>query len=388
MSETDKNARPKLLFLVTEDWYFISHRVPQVRAAQRAGFDVGVITNVKNHRAAIEALGCTVHDLKLERRSLNPFKALWHIFRIKRLYKTERPRVVHHIGMKPVLYGSLAAGPARVPCVINAFAGLGYVFSAETALANILRPFLLAMFRVLLRRRGSYLLLQNEDDKAALAQYGLVDGGRCAVIRGSGVDMAAFPASPLPDASSGFICVFAGRMIGIKGLPTLKEAFAILETEAPQVKLWLCGEPDPENPGSWRTAQLEAWQAGSKNVAWRGHCGDMASIWSQSHLALQPSYGGEGVPKALLEAAACGRAIVASDVPGCREVVANGKNGYLAPPHDSRALADRIKQLAADMTSCKAMGKESHKLIEERGLSADHVGALTEAFYKRCLAGL
>lgn len=372
----------RLLFIVTEDWYFYSHRLPMARAAQRAGFEVAIATNIDKHYGAISDAGIRVIPLGMNRRSLNPLRGLRDILRLIDIYRAEKPDVVHHIAMKPVLFGSIAAMVTDVPRVINAFAGLGYVFSAQDARARTLRVFLVTVFRPLLKRKGSVLLLQNKDDQALLAQYGLTPAGDATVlIRGSGVDMEAFAAMPFLPPAPEMIFAFSGRMIGIKGLETLQQAFMLLETECPQAKLWLCGRPDPANPGSWDDARMTAW-ARHPNVEWRGHCADMAAVWAQAHVAVQASYGGEGIPKSLLEAASCARAIIASDVAGCREVVADGDNGYLVPARDARALADAVKRMAAQPETCAAMGARSRALVA-RDLSADSVSAQAEALYRR-----
>lgn len=377
-------TKPTLLFLVTEDGYFYSHRLPMARAAQNAGFDVAVITNVSAHQEKIEAAGVRVIPLSLDRRSLNPLKALCHIKKIYGIYKKEKPALVHHIAMKPVLYGSIAARMAKVPHVVNAFAGLGYVFTAQTMKARGLRSLLTGLFRFLLKAPGSHLLLQNDDDLALLKRLRIVPEGRSHVIRGSGVDTERFSAQPFPAPAPDVICVFAGRMIAIKGLPTLKMAFALLKERAPHIKLWLCGRPDPANPGSWTEEQLHQWDVDSDNVSYKGYCSDMTAIWAQAHVALQPSYGGEGVPKALLDAGACGRAFVATDVAGCRDVAHDGENGYLVPSHDAEALAQAIEKLAADPARCEVMGQKSREIIE-RDFSAAAVMAQTEALYKAVL---
>jgi glycosyltransferase involved in cell wall biosynthesis len=376
-------SRPLLIFLVTEDWYFYSHRLPMARAAQEAGLDVALITNVKSHKEAIEAAGVRVIPLAFDRRSLSPLAGLALTKRIFDIYRREKPALVHHIAMKPVLFGSIAAWLAGVKRVINAFAGLGYVFSAESGLARVLRPFLVVLFWPLLRRRGSFLLFQNKDDMALLGRYGLVVPARAKIIRGSGVDLSAYPQLPLPPMEGDVICAFAGRMIGIKGLPTLKEAFEILSRQGSRARLWLCGQPDPANPGSWTEAQLQAWVSESDNVAYIGQS-KMSEIWGRAHIALQPSYGGEGVPKSLLEAAASARAIVASDVPGCREVVEQGVNGYLVPAGDAKALAARIGEIASDGILCRMMGQRSRDIVAG-DMSAEAVTAQTAAFYRECL---
>jgi glycosyltransferase involved in cell wall biosynthesis len=375
--------KPKFLYLVTEGWYFYSHRLPMARAARRAGFDVAVITDAGNVKEKIEAEGIRVIDFNLDRRSLNVFKAIGHIARITSIYRQEKPDMVHHIAMKPIVYGSIAARITKVSCVINAFAGLGYVFSSKTGLANVLRPVLLLLFRFLLKRKNSYLLFQNKDDYSLLDGCGLVVEERARIIRGSGVDTDEYPLQEFNEPDDGVICAFAGRMIDIKGLPTLKEAFEQLSVSAPYIKLWLCGKSDPDNPVSWSEERLLEWEANSDNVEWKRHCNDMVSIWKEAHIALQPSYGGEGVPKALLEAASCGRAIVATDVPGCREVVHDGENGFLVPPYDAHRLANEIALLANNPERCRKMGIASRKIVES-DLSADSVSKATEQLYRDC----
>lgn len=372
--------KPKLLFVVTEDWYFLSHRMPTVRGAQQAGYDVAVVTSNGSARAAIEAQGVRVIPFNFDRRNLKPQQAMQQIKALTAVYKAEKPTIVHHIAMKPILFGSLAAWQARVPHVINAFAGLGYVFSADTALAKTVRLVLIPAFRMLLQRPGSVVLFQNDDDRQLLQKLGaLSKKSQTVLIRGSGVETDRLQLMPLP-AGDDFICAFAGRMIGIKGLPTMQEAFVRLRAEAPYIKLWLCGQPDPGNPGSWTQEQIDQWTRDNPNVIYKGHC-NMADVWAQSHVALQPSYGGEGIPKSLLEAAACGRAIIATDVPGCREVVQEGQNGFLVPPRDAGLLAARILLLARDRDQCSRMGQASRALVEG-DLSATAVTEKTRLLYQ------
>lgn len=379
----------KLLYLVTEDGYFFSHRLPMARAAKSAGFDdVAVIANVRNHRRAIEKEGVRVISLPMDRRSLNPFRAVADIVRIVRIYRREQPDLVHHIAMKPVLYGSIAGWLAGVPHTVNAFAGLGYVFTADALLARALRLILVPLFRVFLKRRGSYLLLQNGDDLALMRRLKIAQEGNAGVIPGSGIDLDLCPAQPFSGGEKEVIFVFAGRMIGIKGLQTLKDAFDILRLRTPQIKLWLCGAPDPANPGSWTEDQLRAWAGASGgNVLYKGHCADMRAVWAAAHGAVQPSYGGEGVPKSLLEAAAYARPIVATDVPGCRDMVDEGKNGLIVHPRDPQALARAIEKVALSPPEEKmAMGHASRELVMRKGMGAADIGERTKALYLKLVA--
>lgn len=375
----------KLIYLVTQDWYFLSHRLPMARAALRAGFDVAVITNVDKHKFEIEEHGVRVIPFDFDRKSLNPFKALVQVFKLIKIYRAEKPDLVHHIALKPILFGSIAAMVARVPHVLNAFAGLGVIFHSNILQARLIRPFLVPAFRVLLKRRGSWLLFQNKDDRAKMAALGLVRAERTVIIRGSGVDLDHYPVLPMPEQPP-FICIFAGRMIDSKGLPNMRAAFEILEMRAPHIHLWLYGQPDSGNPGSWDHERLTDWDKNYPTVTWKGHREDLAEIWPQGHVALLPAWGGEGLPKALLEAAACARPIIASDVSGCREVVETGRNGFLIPAGNGEELAAAILEMSLNPERCAAMGLESRKIVEG-DLSAESVSKDTETLYRRIIAG-
>ncbi|MDB5490601.1 MAG: Lipid carrier : UDP-N-acetylgalactosaminyltransferase / Alpha,3-N-acetylgalactosamine transferase [Micavibrio sp.] len=373
----------KLIYFVTEDWYFLSHRLPMARAAMSAGFDVSLITNIGASRAAIETAGIRVIAFPLQRKSLNPFVALKQIFALTRIYTDEKPDLVHHIALKPILFGSIAATLANVPRVVNAFAGLGVIFETNVPVALILRPLLVVLFSLTMKRRNFWTLFQNRDDRDRMIALKIADPERSVIIRGSGVDVDAYAVTPLPPAPP-VICVMAGRMIAAKGLEALQGAFEILRRQDTRIQLWLCGQPDPANPGSWNAARLQQWSRDNPNVIWKGQQTDMQSIWAQAHIALQPSLGGEGLPKSLLEAGACGRPMIVSDVPGCREVVEEGRNGHLVQPGDALALSEKILKLAGDLPACAEMGLESRKIVEG-DLSAAAVMAQTQMLYMRIM---
>lgn len=373
----------KLFYLVTEDWYFYSHRLPMARAAIRAGYDVYVICRVDQHRERIEAEGIKVIPLSLDRRSLNPLSAMRQIMSLTKIYRTQKPDIVHHIAMKPILYGSIAALFSDIPHVLNAFAGLGFVFRSEELKARLIRSLLICGFRFLLCQKQTWTLFQNADDQVLMVSYGLVDLDRSFIIRGSGVDISAYHPEMLP-ASPPFVCIYAGRMIDMKGLPTLQEAFSILQKDSPDIHLWLCGKPDPDTPGAWTDSRLKDWCAQNPNVIWLGHQDKMAEIWPKAHLALQPTWGGEGLPKTLLEAGACARAMVASDVSGNREVVIPGRNGILVPERNAQALAAAILEIKANPDFCAAMGAESRKIVES-DMSAQAVGQQITDLYARMM---
>ncbi|MDR3517598.1 MAG: glycosyltransferase family 4 protein [Azospirillaceae bacterium] len=376
--------RLRILYLVTEDWYFWSHRLPMARAARDAGFDVAVATRVTAHGARIEAEGFRLLPLPWRRRSIAPFR---EIAAILRLYRTERPDLVHHVAVKPSVYGAVAAWLSGVPAVVNAIAGLGYVFTARDLKARLLRLPLGLAFRLLLGRRNARVLLQNPDDRDVLTRSGLVPRDRIRIVRGSGIDTDWFRPLAEPEGAIGdavpTIAVVT-RMLKFKGVARLVEAQQILSRRGIACRLILAGAPDGENPAAIDAATLTAWGQ-LPGVEWRGHVEDVRAIWRQAVIAAFVPLGGEGLPKTLLEAAACGRPIVASDVAGCREIAIDGVNALLVPPDDAPALADALARLLADGALRQRLGAAGRHLVETE-FSADRIGRETVALYRELLA--
>ncbi len=377
--------KPVVLYLVTEDWYFWSHRLPIARAAQAAGWDIVIATRVNSHGDRIRREGFRLVPIRMRRRSLAPWREAAAIAELVRLYRRERPDLVHHIAMKPVLYGSLAAAIAGVPAVINALAGMGYVFTASGVKARTLRPLIRTALRWLLDRRNSRLILQNPDDVKAMTG-GMVTAGRVALIRGSGVDIKAFspPAGTVSEPDGMPVAVMVSRMLWDKGVGELVEAARLLKRRRVPLRVVLVGPPDPENPASIPERQLRDWD-GAGDIAWRQARSDIAEIWAQSHIAVLPSHR-EGLPKSLLEAAACGRPMVAADVSGCREIVLDGLTGLLVPPRNAPRLADALERLALDPDLRRRMGAAARDLVV-RELSEEVVVAQTLALYRSLVPG-
>jgi len=377
-------ARAKLIYLVTEDWYFWSHRLPMARAALRAGFEVAVATRVAEHGERIRAEGFTLHPLRWRRRDIGPWASLRAIAEIYRLYSRERPLLVHHVALKPAVLGSAAALIAGVPAVVNAVTGVGFVGSSPSLRARLLRrPMDFALAR-LLERRNSRIIVQNEDDRALLLALRTGAGERVVVIRGSGVDTAHFRAMPEPPAPP-VVVGYAGRLLADKGIAALIEAQQSLRRRGSDLRLMLAGGPDPENPSSIDAATLAAWQT-LPGVTWLGEIDDVRTLWSKAHIAVLASRR-EGLPKSLLEAAAMGRPLVATDVPGCREIARHGENALLVPPDDAAALAAALERLAGDAALRRRFGAASRALVEGE-LAADAVGAATVGCYRSLLQEL
>lgn len=370
--------KPKLLFVVTEDWYFVSHRLDLARACSAAGYDVAVATRFAAHRDTIAAAGIRCLPIDLERGSQNPASILRCALRLKRLYRVERPDIVHHVALKPVLAGALAAAWTGVPAVINAVAGLGFVGSSRTARASVLRPALRVALRFLLGRGGAHVVVQNAADETVVAA--MMAPERVHLIRGAGVDVEHFAPLPEPQAPP-LVAALVGRMLWDKGPGVAAEAARILAQRGVPVRIVLVGRPDPDNPASIPIETLRGW-ADEGVVDWWGHRDDVREVWAAAHVAILPTSYGEGLPKALLEAAACGRALVASDHPGCSELIVNGVNGLLVPERDPAALAAALERLATDAALRRCLATAARRAVEG-DFAASTIGSLFMELYGR-----
>jgi len=374
--------RPKLFFLVTEDWYFCSHRLPVARAARAAGFDVAVATRVRAHGDRIRQEGFALHPLAWRRRGDGLLGAGRAISEIARLYRAERPDIVHHIALKPVLFGGVAlrlAFPNKkdAPIVVDSVMGLGSGFSGAGFAATLGRPSLGAALRFAGRDR-SVIIVQNPEDRDALKARGIAPQ-QIEIIRGSGVDCEHF--QPLSDPAGAMVTVaLVSRMLKDKGVLDAVAAIRLLRKCGHAVELLLAGPTDPDNRGSL-TAEALSSLAEDPGIEWLGPVSDVRDVWRRAAIALLPSTYGEGVPKALLEAAACARPIVASDAPGCREVVRPGETGLLVPPGDVPALAAAVATLAADPLRRNSMGRTARALVE-RDFTEAIVARETLAIYQ------
>jgi glycosyltransferase involved in cell wall biosynthesis len=356
------SGKPRLLFLVTEDWYFWSHRLPIARAARSAGYDVIVACRITNHGARIADEGFRVHPLNWRRRGFNPIREICAIIDIARIYRRENPSIVHHIALKSVVYGSIAARLSRVSSVINSINGLGFAFTANSPWAWIARLALRLVFRMVVDRPGWTALFQNDDDRQVLTQQGFMRHSAIAVVRGSGVDVAHFAALPTPSSEPPVIAVVT-RMLMIKGVETLVAASRLLRQDGVPHYLQLVGDPDPDNAASIPSELLQAW-SNEPGISWLGYQHDVRSIWAQAHIAALTSLGGEGIPKSLLEAAACARPIISTNVPGCRDIARDGINAILVPPDNPEALAFALKRLIEEAELRHQYGIESRRIAQ------------------------
>jgi len=352
----------KLLFLTTEDSTFWSHRLMLARTAKAEGADVVIMTGLREHRSRLEEEGFRVISWDISRKSLNPFRELRSFFQVLKSYRTERPDLVHHIALKPIVYGSLAARLCgRVPTV-NTVTGLGPVFTNTNLRIRVLRSILTKALRVCFRAANNRVIVQNEYDKKFLLEEGISAAEKTVVIPGFGVNTERF--QPCPEPEGEFLVMLPARMLWEKGVLEFVEAARELRGRGSTARMVLVGAPDPDNPGCIPERQLREWTE-TASIEWWGKQTDMPKVLCRSHVVCLPSYR-EGLPNVLLEAGACGRAIVTTDAPGCSEVVKHGENGLLVPIRSSRALADAIQELLSDSVRRRQMGLEGRKRVATR----------------------
>lgn len=360
MSETRKP--PKLIYLVSEDWYFVSHRLPLAIAAKEAGYDVVVATRVRKAGAEIRDAGLRLIPIDFERSRLSPLAELKTLAALIALYRREAPDLVHHVAVKPVLYGSIAARAARTQGVVNALMGLGFVFSSNSRKARVLKPFVSFFLRRCLSRSRTRTIVQNRDDYALLRDLHIAPGDTLRLIPGSGVDPDRYRANPPPQEAPPLV-VLPSRLLKAKGVLEFAEAARRLKSSGLAARFALAGEPDPSNPDSISERELLAIQNGGA-VEYLGWQRDMPKLLAEATVVCLPSYYGEGIPKVLIEAAASARAIVTTDMPGCREIVAPGVNGWLVPPRDAAALAAAIHEAISNPARCFEYGLRGREMVE------------------------
>lgn len=380
MLKTDEIVRPRLLFLVTEDWYFWSHRLDLARKARDAGFEVLVATQVQNHGRRIKDEGFRVLPISLQRRNRNPLRELLALLELISLYRQTRPHIVHHVAIKPLIYGSLAAWITQTPVVINAFAGLGYTFIEDSRRTRFLRSLIRYALRWTLELSSSRVILQNEEDRHHLIRAGILRRTQIIIIPGVGVNIEEFVSRPENNGKP--LIILASRMLWDKGIKEFVRAAIILKERGIPARFVLVGEPDYHNPATVEEEHLIRWRDAGI-VEWWGWQEDMPQVLGESHVVVLPSYR-EGLPKVLLEASACARPIVATDVPGCREVVRHGENGLLVPARNPEALADAIATLIENPRLRRQMGNRAREIVVNK-FSSEKIGEETLAVYRHLL---
>ncbi len=368
----------KVLLFANTDWYLYNYRLSLAQALVEQGVEVVLVSPKGRYADRLQALGFRWIEMPLTRRGFHPLGEILVLLRLANLYRHERPDIVHHFTVKCVLYGSLIGHVWKQPCVINSITGLGYVFTQGRGARRWLQPWVKILYRLLLR--GTWAIFQNPEDRAFFLDNQLIEPGRVSLIYGSGVDLRRFTPRPWPKGMP--LVVLPARLLWDKGVGEFVEAARRLRARGCQARFVLVGNSDDQNPAAVPVRQLQAWvQEGV--VEWWGWRDDMETIYAQTAVVCLPSYR-EGLSRTLLEAAACGRPVVATDVPGCREAVRNGESGLLIAARDPVALAQAIAYLLNNSAIAREMGSRGREIVE-REFASEIVVSQTLAVYRACL---
>lgn len=379
-------AAKRIVFVVTEDWFFASHFLPMVRAACELGLEVAVVTRVRDHRAAIEDAGARVISFEAERRRLNPMVAGATAGRLAAVLSRENPDLVHCIALRAILLGGTAALMAGVQRRVYALTGLGFLGAESAGRARVFRPALNAALRSLIRGPldgvRTHFLFENPDDPRRL---GLDPADRrVTIVGGAGVDPDVFAPAPWPPPAPSLKVAVVARMVWSKGVDLAVAATRDARGRGVEVELSLFGAPDPSNPKAIPEDVLQGWSR-EAGVTWHGRTQDVAGVWRGHHVCCLPSRGGEGLPRTLLEGAACGRALLTTDVPGCRTFVREGVEGLIVPPNDASRLAEAFVRLASDPALTMRFGAAARARLLD-GFTERHVIDAIKRMYARMLA--
>lgn len=351
----------RLLFVVNVDWFFLSHRLPVALAAMREGYQVHVATGITGRLDELQSYGLTVHPLRMLRGRAGIFAEWGAFFELVQLFRAIKPDLVHLVTIKPVLYGGIAARLAGTRAVVAAISGLGFVFVNKGIRAQLRRLVVGWLYRLALGKAVLRVIFQNANDRDCLVQLARLPSSKYEIIRGSGVDLSQYVPTSLPAGIP--VIVMACRLIADKGVWEFIDAARLLRQRSVACRLCLVGSIDTDNPASLSNADLAKIRAEGIVELWGQHP-DMAHVMEQAHVVALPSYYGEGLPKVLIEAAACGRAIVTTDMPGCRDAVLPGQSGVLVPARDAVALANAFQLLIADPLLCAEMGRAGRALAQ------------------------
>lgn len=372
--------KQRLIFFTGEALGLLTHRKNLVERALKEGHEVHLITDASCYGRQLQKMGVHVHHLKhMKRGDINPVVNLLLLKEIYDLYKKIQPSLVHHVAQKPVLLGTLAARLAKVPAIVNALGGMGYMFSSSSLKAKFLRTFVYAMWLGILNTKKQRLIVQNSTDYDLMQP--ILPKKNLALIPGAGVDLNEYPYTPEPEPPIKIMMV--ARLLWDKGVEEFVKAAHCIRKRYPNVEFCIAGDIDPQNPQSLSEDDVLRLKKDGV-VQFLGRKTNIAELYQTSHIAVLPSYR-EGMPKSLLEAAATGRPIVTTDVPGCRDIVDNGVHGFTVPAQAWRPLAESLKKLIGDKSLRIRLGKAAHKKALEV-FSSPKIVNQTFAVYKDLIA--
>lgn len=367
----------KIILFANTDWYLYNYRLPLAHILCARGDEVVLLSPPGRYTERLQQEGFRWQSFPLERKGMNPFAELAAIFRLWQLLRREKPDLVHFFTIKPVLYGSIAARLAGIRRIVNAVPGLGIAFAEGQGL---LRLIVSTLYRVSLG--GTSVIFQNPDDRDVFLQNRLISASQAHLIPGSGVDVDVFRPSPEPGGEA--VVMLAGRLLRSKGIPEFVAAAKRIRGDGIAARFVIVGEPYPDNPDSIQPQELIAWQKEGAIETWGWH-DNMAEVIAQTSIICLPTRYKEGLPRLLVEAGACGRPVVTTDIPGCRLIVRNGENGQMIPPGDVDALAEALKMLIQNPALRRKMGQRGREIVEQE-FSVERVIARTLDVYNQ--AGL
>lgn len=350
----------KILFVVNDAAFFISHRLPIANKLIEEGYEVHLATSGV-FLPIYDEIGLKFHKLRISRSGKKPLTELSLIWQLFKLFSVMKPDLVHLVTIKPYLYGGIVAKIAKVPAVVSAVSGLGFVFMATGFKAKFLIALLYPLYKFSFSHKNQIVIFQNNDDANFLANWGVIHSSNVRLIRGSGADLNVYKYTPEPKGR--VIVTFVARLLVDKGIREFIHASKILYRKKKKVDFWVAGDLDEGNPESVKTKEVESWKK-LPNVKVIGFHKNIADLYSKSNIACLPSYR-EGLPRSLVEAAACGRAVITTDVPGCRDAIKPNKTGVLVPLKNAKALADTIESLIDNQDVRKEMGIAGRALAEK-----------------------
>lgn len=348
----------KLYIVVNQDTFFLSHRLPIGIAAKEAGYDVTVISEDTGVSYKIREAGLKTINMPINKAGTNIKDEIKTLLFLIKLFKREKPDIVHLVGLKTMLWGSIACRLTKVNAMVSAVCGLGVLFD-ENHVKSLLTRSILRVLRFTHHKNNTKIIFQNNDDKAIFLTARIMDENQCAFTNGSGINLQNYNYTPEPN--KGLIkIIFTARMVEDKGTLILIDAARKLETEyRGKIQFLLCGGLD-SNPNGITKEILES-KCDGNYIQWLGHRKDVLELLKQSHIMAFPSWYREGLPKSVIEAEAIGRPVITTNSVGCRDTVVDGKNGYIIPIKDSDALAKALKKLIDDSELRQTMGKNARE---------------------------
>jgi glycosyltransferase involved in cell wall biosynthesis len=366
----------KILYFITEDWFFNSHFLDRAVAASKSGLEVVVLANKNEVIDNPNIKNIRFVDLNMDRKSTNILNEIKVLLRIRSIYKVEKPDIVHHVALKPMLYGSVISRLVGIKNIINAPVGMGYAFSSNDFFAKLLKPIIIMLFQLCLPKKNSSMIFENKEDLDFFVDKKIVNSNNAFLIKGAGVDIEYF--KPVSERPSPIVVVLIARMLKDKGIREFVEAARILTNKGLNASFCLVGGSDEGNFSSISKDKLNEWHD-EGIVNYTGYSKDIRSILEKSHIVCLPSYR-EGLPKSLLEGIAMAKPIVATDVTGCREVVIDSFNGLLVPARNSIALSESLEKLILNSKLRKSYGYNGRQRAEKE-FSSDIVIKKTLSVY-------